>query len=226
MKKPTGQRSKRSASKKKLTKSTSESTAQRIVNVATRVFAEKGYDGTSTKEICRLAGVNLAAIHYHFQSKENLYKHIISGIGTSTIESAVRVLQPAANLEEFKVRLKIFLTEAVSATTEHPDVSLMMIRDLQTHPDKLMDMFRKTFGRIEESLLEFVQDAQKRGLLKQNIPTKVAVGFLHAQLIYAIGNRKLFKRIYGFELTDLERCQEWFEQFIEIFIEGFRNRNA
>lgn len=222
MKKPAGPKLRRPSTRKKVKKSTTRSTAERIVKVATRVFAEKGYEGTSTKEICRLAGVNLAAIHYHFKSKENLYKHIISGVGTSAIESAVRVLQPAANLEEFKARLKIFLSEAIAAGTEQPDVSLMIIRDAQTHGDVLVDIFKKTFGRIEEALTIFVSDAQKKGLLKSGVPTKVAVGFIHAQLIYAVGNQKLFKRIYGFELSDFDRCQEWLDQFIEIFVDGFR----
>lgn len=226
MKKSAGPKLRRVTTKKKATKSTAESTAARIVKVATRIFAEKGFEGTSTKEICRLAGVNLAAIHYHFKSKENLYRHIISGIGTSAIESAVRVLQPAANLEEFKVRLKIFLSEAISAGTENPEVSLMIIRDAQTHGDVLMDLFKKTFGRIEEALTIFVSEGQKKGLLKSDIPTKVAVGFIHAQLIYAVGNQKLSKRIYGFELSDFERCQEWLDQFIEIFTEGFRVQNT
>lgn len=50
-----------------------ETTRQRILDVATRLFAGKGYRDTVHEEICRLARVNIAAINYHFRSKENLY---------------------------------------------------------------------------------------------------------------------------------------------------------
>jgi TetR/AcrR family transcriptional regulator, regulator of cefoperazone and chloramphenicol sensitivity len=48
-------------------------TRSRILEVASKLFAEKGFRNTIHEEICRLADVNIGAINYHFQSKENLY---------------------------------------------------------------------------------------------------------------------------------------------------------
>ncbi len=48
-------------------------TRRRILEVSSRLFAEKGYRNTVHEEICRLAEVNIGAINYHFRSKENLY---------------------------------------------------------------------------------------------------------------------------------------------------------
>ncbi|HBC89200.1 MAG TPA: DUF1956 domain-containing protein [Lentisphaeria bacterium] len=50
-----------------------EETRQRILKVASRLFAEKGYRNTTHEQICRLAKVNTAAINYHFRKKETLY---------------------------------------------------------------------------------------------------------------------------------------------------------
>ena len=47
-------------------------TRRKILQAACRVFAEKGYRDATHAEICRRAGVNKAAINYHFRSKENL----------------------------------------------------------------------------------------------------------------------------------------------------------
>jgi len=49
---------------------------QRLVQAALQVFAAKGYEGASTREICRLAQVNVAAIHYYFGDKASLYREV------------------------------------------------------------------------------------------------------------------------------------------------------
>ena len=49
---------------------------QRLLEAAIEVFASKGYEGASTREICRLADVNVAAIHYYFGDKASLYREL------------------------------------------------------------------------------------------------------------------------------------------------------
>ena len=48
----------------------SDETTERILDAAQELFAAKGFAGTSVREITRLAEVNVAAIHYHFGTKE------------------------------------------------------------------------------------------------------------------------------------------------------------
>lgn len=49
---------------------------RRLVKAALQVFASKGYEGASTREICRLADVNVAGIHYYFGDKASLYREV------------------------------------------------------------------------------------------------------------------------------------------------------
>jgi AcrR family transcriptional regulator len=49
-------------------------TREKILDSACRLFAEKGYRGTTVAMICHGAGANIAAVNYHFGSKENLYQ--------------------------------------------------------------------------------------------------------------------------------------------------------
>lgn len=53
-----------------------EETRWRLLLAATEVFAEHGYRAATTREIARRAGVNLAAIHYHFGDKATLYREV------------------------------------------------------------------------------------------------------------------------------------------------------
>ena len=48
-------------------------TKERLLNVAEALFAQKGYDAVSIREITAAAHCNLAAVNYHFGSKQNLY---------------------------------------------------------------------------------------------------------------------------------------------------------
>ncbi|MCO4795281.1 MAG: TetR/AcrR family transcriptional regulator [Bacteriovoracaceae bacterium] len=52
---------------------TDNDTKSKILIVSSKLFAEKGLDGTSIRDIASEAGVNLAAINYHFKNKNNLY---------------------------------------------------------------------------------------------------------------------------------------------------------
>src|ERR1035438_1643159 len=52
-------------------------TRQKILDAAERLFGEQGYGATSLRHIIAEAGVNLAAIHYHFGTKEDLLDQLI-----------------------------------------------------------------------------------------------------------------------------------------------------
>src|ERR1700760_4279929 len=55
----------------------SEVTRERILKAAERLFAERGYDGTSIRAIVAKARVNQAAINYHFDGKDGLYREVL-----------------------------------------------------------------------------------------------------------------------------------------------------
>jgi AcrR family transcriptional regulator len=58
------------------TRKDGEETRQKILEAACEVFGEKGYHEATHAEICERAGVNTAAINYHFGSKDGLYEAV------------------------------------------------------------------------------------------------------------------------------------------------------
>ena len=55
-------------------------TKARIIEAAGPLFAQHGYDGTTSKEICQKAGVNMAAVNYHFGSRDGLYVAVLEEV--------------------------------------------------------------------------------------------------------------------------------------------------
>ena len=53
------------------------STRERVVGVATRLFAENGYGLTSMRDIARAAKIRVASVYHHFRSKADLYREVL-----------------------------------------------------------------------------------------------------------------------------------------------------
>jgi AcrR family transcriptional regulator len=60
-----------------------EDTRQRLIEAALKIFGESGFEGATTRMLADAAGANLAAIPYHFGSKEGLYRAVAEFIAES-----------------------------------------------------------------------------------------------------------------------------------------------
>lgn len=67
----------------------------RIVEGALTVFAQRGFDGATTREIAKEAGVSSALIHHHFKDKEGLWKLVGQRISEEFVEAITSSMDPA-----------------------------------------------------------------------------------------------------------------------------------
>jgi AcrR family transcriptional regulator len=114
----------------------SEVTRERIMKAAERLFAESGYDGTSIRAIVAKAKVNQAAINYHFDGKDGLYREVLRNAFRGLTENQLshaeelksmspaealsqfvrRQLQPLLGRDEYSRHMRIFNWETVQPT--------------------------------------------------------------------------------------------------------------
>ena len=77
-----------------------------ILQVAEKLFAEKGYDGTSIRDISKEAKINIAMVSYYFGSKEKLLERLIyfrtSGLKMKLENLFKENLPPLEKIEKFK----------------------------------------------------------------------------------------------------------------------------
>ncbi|MBB3196620.1 CerR family C-terminal domain-containing protein [Roseateles terrae] len=72
-----------------------EETRRRIIDVALRLFAQRGFEGASTREIAKEAGVNAPALQYYFDNKEGVYQACARHIVDSAVEHFLPAVEQA-----------------------------------------------------------------------------------------------------------------------------------
>jgi TetR/AcrR family transcriptional regulator, regulator of cefoperazone and chloramphenicol sensitivity len=82
-----------------------DDTRKRLLKAATEVFAEHGYHAATTREICRRANANLAAIHYHFGDKAELYREVFK---LPFLEQSASLGEPPQQAQSLAAALKLF----------------------------------------------------------------------------------------------------------------------
>lgn len=81
-------------------------TRERILEAALDTFAEYGFDGTSTREVCRRAGANAALLNYHWGSKEKLWAAVCDVVVQRLLRAtAGGAIDPALPLPDLLRRL-------------------------------------------------------------------------------------------------------------------------
>lgn len=120
----------------------SPNTQTAVLDAARELFAEKGYPATSLREITRKAGVNLAAVNYHFGSKEGLLKELVRECLDPINEKRLKRLDQAeANANgqpvELEHLIRIFLEpvfESMECDEANPMPCLIARMHHEPHP--------------------------------------------------------------------------------------------
>ena len=153
---------------------TEKDTAERIRVAARRLFARAGYDGVSVRDICREAGSNANAVHYHFSSKSGLFASILRDFGEEMLASARRALASTPrDSSEFRTRLQIFLEEMLSSFLENRDLILIVHRQFLKKSSATADdevvldpEALRVLGEYPRFLVEYFERARQAGILK------------------------------------------------------------
>ncbi len=214
-----------SLKKKYSRKSPAGDTRQRILDAATQLFAEKGYDGTSTKEICQLADVNIAAIHYHFSAKEKLLSHILESYGDQNLQSAKRILEAPQTYEDFRLRLQIFVENHLESMLSKPEVCRIVQTEIELLHERSAPVFKNTFLKRFDILVQFLGQAKKKKFIASNIDTKIAARLLFSQICHQTRTDAISRKYYGDSLSDPAYRAKWVKQIISIFTEGINEKS-
>ncbi|SFS13370.1 transcriptional regulator, TetR family [Dyella sp. OK004] len=139
------------------------STKERILSSAEELFARHGFDGASLRQLTAAAGVNLAAVNYHFGSKDRLIEEVfrrrldelngrrmaalnrIAGQEETTLEDVLAAfIKPALDLSH-DGNGSLFMRVLARAFAEHDDTLRKFLSDNYGH---VMRQFTAEFARL------------------------------------------------------------------------------
>ena len=98
-----------------------EITRQALLDHATDVFAESGFDGASVREITSRATINLAAINYHFGSKEVLYREVLR-LAVAAISDASLLDDDTIDRVSRDEAVRLFIRQQVTPLLKHGQI--------------------------------------------------------------------------------------------------------
>jgi AcrR family transcriptional regulator len=87
-------------------------TRKQLLEVAGRLFAEHGYARTTSKEICAVAGTNIAAVNYHFGGKDGLYASVLEEAHARLVSIELVTTATQGNADEGE-KLRMLLAQVV-----------------------------------------------------------------------------------------------------------------
>lgn len=130
----------------------STSTKERILAAAEALFAQRGFDGASLRQLTAAAGVNLAAVNYHFGSKEKLveqvFKRRLDALNQHRLAELAKVAgKPGTKLEDV---LAAYIRPALELSHEGNGSLFMRVlaRAFAEHDDTLRQFLSENYGHV------------------------------------------------------------------------------
>jgi AcrR family transcriptional regulator len=187
---------------------------------AIKLFAHKGYDATSVKELADEAGVNISLVSYHFDGKEGLYRAVLESFGQEKLAVAERMLQPAASAEEVRIRLRMFAEEIVGSHMRHPDLFRIIHRDCELNIPVTQEIFNTRFIKVFEALVRFFSGAQKAGFVRKDLDPLIATKLYMGTLIHACRIDEQSFRHFKQSLKQPAYREQFLNQMMSTFLDG------
>lgn len=109
------------------------STEEKIKEAARKVFIQKGYAATRTRDIAEEAGINLALLNYYFRSKEKLFELIMS----EKLRQLFSVIFPIVNNDDMTLDEKIesIVGNYIDLLIENPELPLFVFSEIRVNPE-------------------------------------------------------------------------------------------
>ena len=186
-----------------------EETVNRILEAATRLFIEKGYEHTSIQDIIsNLGGLSKGAIYHHFKSKED----ILEAVTDKMTEESNKILEKIRDREDLtgKEKMKMIFKESVGRSDM--DDLFAVGPDLSNNPRLLFSTFRDTVDNVAPF---YIRPIIEQGIADGTIQTDYPAAL--SELVTLAANIWINPMVFNNTMEEYCRKLMVFKQMMEGF---------
>ena len=174
-----------------------------ILNAATRLFAQKGYAGSSIREICKAAAITKPVLYYHFRSKEHLYEELLLDIFNQTRKNLLLLSSFRGSLRD---RLVLYVASEFDNSKKDPNSVRLLFRMMFSPEGEYPHFnFVQEFKRERMAIAKFIKEKNEDGVSRD--PELISTALMGMMLIeileYFFTGRRTLTRRNAEKLVDL-----------------------
>jgi TetR/AcrR family transcriptional regulator len=139
------------------------STEEKIKDAAKKVFLEKGYEGATTRDIAKEAGLNCALMNYYFRSKEKLFAAIFEEMLQLFFQGMTTVLHKPISLKEKIVEL---IEHDFQTFKSNPSLCIFILNELHRDPDHLVNILQAAKTQAALLFEQQLKEAIDQGIVR------------------------------------------------------------
>src|SRR5579885_3571509 len=143
---------------------------EELTRIAARLFAERGYQGTSLADLAEALGVQKPSIYHHIASKEDLLWDVARE-GAAAFHAALDAVAGDAPAPE---RIRLALRAHLAVVAGQLDVATVFVREWRFLSGERRDQFVAERRRYEERLRELFRDGVESGELRTDLDVSTA----------------------------------------------------
>lgn len=156
---------------------------QEILNEATRLFAAKGYEGTSLRDIAEAVGIRKPSLLYHFSSKAELRQAVLERLLAHWQDVLPKLLLAATS---GLGRFDAFMAELVTFFTDSPDRARLLAREALDRPEALRASILAHVNPWVAAICDNIRAGQAQGMLHADVDPEGYVALVVALVISSV----------------------------------------
>ena len=196
----------------------STNTPETLLAVGQRLFAKRGYNASSVRDITSAAGANLGAVTYHFGSKDALYQAVLERALVplrETIAATAHLTGPALD------RIEAVLRAMFSHLGDHPELPRLIVQQLAAGTE-LPPIVAATMHANIGVMTELIREGQRHGTIRKGDPQLLALSFGGQPIFLALIGHAL-KQAVGLDPADPAARQALVDSVVTLVRAGLQS---
>ncbi|HET9132227.1 MAG TPA: TetR/AcrR family transcriptional regulator [Terriglobia bacterium] len=187
---------------------------QEILDAAEKLFSEKGFKGTTTKDLAAKAGVHEAILFRYFKSKHDLYQATLELKISRNRHSALEQMQQSAKRRDDRRFFEALAIGLLTRFEEDPSITrLILYSALDRHEPIKVTTERQL--RVEQPTLDYISKRMSDGAFRKMDPNHAVFAFGAMLFGYVVR-----QQILGMSKHKTHDRKKIAKDFVTIFLDG------